>query len=209
MSPPSVSRKRCAVQPNINRVAWMGTRVLEVAGLAVPPWCLAPWQSHTLGKVLALGTLTPPQQPGHFSVLASALVNVAVKRRGDGVRRCVPWASGDRFMLAMTISCLQRPFHVHDIGFIFATMVSCPRQPFHVHEDRFISTTTVFPPPPFPPPGWLERAGLPPFWDRRVEGGRPVFHNTITCSSRPVQPASVHGGILSDDMGLVRFAPFA
>lgn len=46
-------------------------------------------------------------------------------------------------------------------------------------------------------------AGLPPFWEQRVEGGKAVFHNTITCSSQPCRPASVHGGILSDDMGLV------
>ncbi|CAM9468043.1 unnamed protein product, partial [Ectocarpus sp. 8 AP-2014] len=45
-------------------------------------------------------------------------------------------------------------------------------------------------------------AGLPPFWEQRVEGGKGVFHNTITCSSQPCRPASVHGGILSDDMGL-------
>ncbi|CAN0248801.1 unnamed protein product, partial [Ectocarpus sp. 12 AP-2014] len=44
--------------------------------------------------------------------------------------------------------------------------------------------------------------GLPPFWEQRVEGGKGVFHNTITCSSQPCRPASVHGGILSDDMGL-------
>ncbi|CAN0348649.1 unnamed protein product, partial [Hapterophycus canaliculatus] len=45
-------------------------------------------------------------------------------------------------------------------------------------------------------------AGLPPFWEQRVENGKGVFHNTITCSSQPRKPASVHGGILGDDMGL-------
>lgn len=47
-------------------------------------------------------------------------------------------------------------------------------------------------------------AGLPPFWEQRVEQGKPAFYNTITCSSQPRKPAPVHGGILSDDMGLVR-----
>eukprot|EP00903_Cladosiphon_okamuranus_P011919 g11195.t1 len=44
--------------------------------------------------------------------------------------------------------------------------------------------------------------GLPPFWEQRVEDGKLVFYNTITCSSQPRTPAPVHGGILSDDMGL-------
>ncbi|CAM9404773.1 unnamed protein product [Pylaiella littoralis] len=44
--------------------------------------------------------------------------------------------------------------------------------------------------------------GLPPFWEQRVEAGKAVFHNTITCSSQPCKPGSVRGGILSDDMGL-------
>lgn len=57
------------------------------------------------------------------------------------------------------------------------------------------------------PPAAALWTGLPPFWESRVEIGRSVYHNTITNSSQKVKPASVHGGILADDMGLVSAPP--
>ena len=43
---------------------------------------------------------------------------------------------------------------------------------------------------------------LPPFWEKVKEQGRKVFYNKVTCSSTPIRPLNVRGGILADDMGL-------
>ena len=43
---------------------------------------------------------------------------------------------------------------------------------------------------------------LPPFWKKVKEQGRKVFYNKVTCSSTPIRPLNVRGGILADDMGL-------
>jgi len=53
---------------------------------------------------------------------------------------------------------------------------------------------------------WLlsrERGGtgrLPPFWEQRVENKATIFINAITCSSQPMPPPAVRGGILADDV---------
>lgn len=71
---------------------------------------------------------------------------------------------------------------------------------FWVHSGGHAPSPLIHSPPPPSP----YSKGLPPFWENRKEGGGKVFHNTITNSSQGHKPASVHGGILADDMGLVR-----
>jgi len=44
------------------------------------------------------------------------------------------------------------------------------------------------------------KSALPPFWERRGE----LYYNRLTCFSAKEVPERIRGGILADDMGLVR-----